>query len=103
VHGGSCRAVETPEEILEVAIEFYKNLFKFEPRLEINIDQNIFSVGEKVSDEENEILEGAFSEPEIQKAVFESYPEGACGPDGLSFLFYQQFWELVKGGSVRNV
>jgi hypothetical protein len=82
---------------LEVAIEYYKNLFKFEPRLEINIDQNIFSVGEKVSDEENEILEGAFSEPEIQKAVFESYPEGACGPDGLSFLFYQQFWELVKG------
>jgi hypothetical protein len=28
--------------------------------------------------------------------VFESYFEGALGPDGFSFLLYQKFWPLIK-------
>ena len=47
----------------------------------------------------NSLLEGIFSEEEIQKAVFGSYADGAPGPDGLSFLFYQQFWDVVVVGS----
>jgi hypothetical protein len=41
-------------------------------------------------------LESPFSEDEIKAAVFESYAAGAPGPDGLSFLFYQKFWDLIK-------
>jgi hypothetical protein len=50
-----------------------------------------------VSSEENEFLTAPFSEKEVKEAIFSCYPEGAPGPDGLSFLFYQKFWELIKG------
>jgi hypothetical protein len=37
-----------------------------------------------------------FSEKEVKDAIFGSYAEGAPGPDGFSFLFYQHFWELIR-------
>jgi hypothetical protein len=50
-----------------------------------------------VSEEENDLLDQPFSEDEIKEAIFGSYAEGAPGPDGFPFLFYQKFWELIKG------
>jgi hypothetical protein len=88
--------VETTEEILKVASDYYKDLFKYETRPDINIDEHFFSQEEKVSKEERETLDAPFSEEEVRKAVFESYPEGALGPDGLSFIFYQKLWNLIK-------
>jgi hypothetical protein len=76
--------VESTEEIIKVASTYYKDLFKFEAKPDINIDEHFFNQEEKVSNEENETA--PFSEEEIRKAVFESYPEGAPGLDGLSFF-----------------
>jgi hypothetical protein len=42
------------------------------------------------------MLTTPFFEEEIKEAIFSSYAEGAPGPDGLSFLFYQKFWEVIK-------
>jgi hypothetical protein len=46
--------------------------------------------------EENSALEQPFSEEEVRLAIFGSYANGAPGPDGLSFLFYQTFWDVIK-------
>jgi hypothetical protein len=32
----------------------------------------------------------------VKEAIFDSYVEGAPGPDSFSFLFYQHFWELIR-------
>ena len=37
-----------------------------------------------------------FSEEETKEAVFGSYADGAPSPDGLPFLFYQVFWDVIK-------
>lgn len=41
-------------------------------------------------------LEIPFTETEIKKAFFDSEPNGAPGPDGFSFKFYQFFWDTIK-------
>jgi hypothetical protein len=55
-----------------------------------------FSAEEKIREDENIMLESRFSEEEIKEVVFSSYADGAPGPDGLSFMFYQCFWDIVK-------
>lgn len=32
----------------------------------------------------------------MKKAVFDSYSDGAPGPDGLPFMFLQAFWDVIK-------
>jgi hypothetical protein len=51
------------------AKEFYKNLFGFEPRGNIKFDGGFGEENEKVSSEENEMLEYEFSETEIKKLL----------------------------------
>jgi hypothetical protein len=41
-------------------------------------------------------LEAPFSEEEIKKAIFDSYSNGAPGPDGLPFFFNQHFLDTFK-------
>jgi hypothetical protein len=49
-----------------------------------------------MTSEENECIEARFTKDEIKRVVFESYLGGAPGPDGISFMFYQYFWEMIK-------
>jgi hypothetical protein len=66
-------------------------------RLEgFSLNDGFFFEEEKLSNAQNDILTAPFTEEEVKKAVFDSYSDGAPGPDGLSFIFYQRFWVLVK-------
>jgi hypothetical protein len=33
---------------------------------------------------------------EVKEAIFGLYSDGTTGSDGISFTFYQKFWELIK-------
>ena len=46
-------------------------------------------------------LETPFSGEEIKEALFGSYADGAPGPDGLSFAFYQNYWDIVKNNLIE--
>ena len=82
--------------MLEHAVDFYRKLFGKEENSGVKLGQDFWGVDEKVTDLENELLETPFTENEVREVVFSSYAEGAPGPDGFSFLFYQVFWDLIK-------
>jgi hypothetical protein len=82
--------------MMEVAVNFYKELFKKEDRPNIHLVADFWSDSDRVTDEENVALTAPFSEVEFKEAIFSCYAEGAPDPDGISFLFYQKFWDLVK-------
>jgi hypothetical protein len=77
--------------MLGVAMDYYKNLFGFEDRPNIRLKSDFFC-----SEDENDMLSRSFLEEEIREVVVSSYANGLPGPDGLSFMFYQSFWDVVK-------
>jgi exonuclease III len=78
-------------DMLEIAVDYYKNLFGKEEKIGISLMDSFWEPDDIVTDQENEMLDANFSEVEIKEAVFGSYAEGAPGPDGFTFLFYQKF------------
>jgi len=88
--------VEDNALMLTHAVEFYKNLFGSEQESGVRLDEDFWSSEDRVTIQENELLEAPFSEEEIRIAIFESYAEGVPGPDGFSFMFYHHFWDLIK-------
>jgi hypothetical protein len=77
-------------------VQFYRTLFGKEQRENIKLDEDFWEAGDKITIEENGLLEAPFFEEEIKKAIDGSYAGGAPGPEGFSFLFYQRFWYVIK-------
>jgi hypothetical protein len=75
---------------------FTKKLFEVEPDSGVKLDENLWEEEDKVTALENSLLEASFTEEKIRTTVFESYSDGAPSPDGFSFMFYQNFWDLIK-------
>lgn len=83
--------------MLGIPVNFYKDLFRRENRADFHIAPDFWGIDEKVTAEENSLLTPPFEEQEIRDAVFSCYADGGPGPDGMSFMFYHKFWDIVKG------
>ncbi|XP_013705040.1 uncharacterized protein LOC106408899 [Brassica napus] len=57
----------------------------------------------RVSTQMNEELTKVVSEIEIKEAIFKINPTKAPGPDGMSALFFQKFWHVIKEQFVKEV
>lgn len=84
--------VEDTPGIIKIDVEYYKVLFSREESLDLELSDGFGDEADRVSPEQNNILDAPFTEAEVKEAAFGSYAEGAPGPDGFSFLFYQKFW-----------
>jgi hypothetical protein len=93
---GSDGPVEDTKVMLALAVDYYKSLFGFDEKLDISLADDFWNETEKITDAQNRMLDERFTEQEVKDAIFGSYAEGAPGPDGFPFLFYQHFWNLVK-------
>ena len=67
----------------------------------MNLREDFFNEEEKNSKEENDRLESRFIKEEIKTAMFGSYSDGAPGQDGLPFMFFQVFWDVIRDDLIR--
>jgi len=70
------------------------------PRL-ISLHSDLWSNSPNLSFDQCCFLEAPFTLDEIKKIVFACNPTKAPGPDGMSFLFYQTFWDILKDDLLR--
>jgi hypothetical protein len=79
-------------EIEEAFVKYFQELFTGETQLEV--DQCIQAVDQKVSDLMNDSLLAEVTVEEISRAL-QQMPLKAPGPDGFSTCFYQHNWGLI--------
>lgn len=75
---------------------YFKDLLgTTKPRL-LSLQPNLWTDSEKLTPIQQHSLESSFTMEELKTTVFSCNPTKAPGPDGISFLFYHTFWDLIK-------
>ena len=69
--------IEENDVMLKHAVSFYKTLVGMEEDKGVSLGEDFWEESEKVSEEENDMLEAPFSEAEVKEAVFGPYAKGA--------------------------
>jgi Reverse transcriptase (RNA-dependent DNA polymerase) len=62
----------------------------------VSLDNNLWDPSDKLSEESSLALKLPFTIEEVKKTIMESSGNKSPGPDGLSFHFYQYYWDTFK-------
>jgi mannosylglycoprotein endo-beta-mannosidase len=79
----------------------YKNLFGTPGASGTSLMEDQILDIPQVTQEENDILIGPFTESEVRAAVFQMEHNKAPDPDGFPTEFYQVFWGIIKDDLLR--
>lgn len=84
------------ELIGERAIRFFKSVMCNEEVCDRSLMSKVLDgISKLVSDEDNEMLSGKFSQEEVKNALFKLHPNKALGPDGFPASFFQHCWMFM--------
>ena len=85
----------------EVATAYFTKLFTTScPRSYEPVFQSLVP---KVTVSMNETLTSPISTEEVKEAMFSIKPESAPGPDGMSALFFQKYWDVVGEDITKEI
>ena len=90
-----------PDQISAIFLAYYQQLFSSSNPVALVADLD--SIPQIVTEDMNECLIGEFHAWEVELALKQMMPLKAPGPDGMPPLFYQNFWELVRGDVIQDI
>ena len=90
---------DQPEDIEREVLEYFSAIFT--TASPSSFAASLGAINPLVSDEMNAALLKEFSELEVRNALHQMHPTKALGPDGMSPIFYQKYWNVV-GHNVTN-
>lgn len=91
----------TEQEMGEEIAKYFQHLFTSSQPSEF---EEIFGgIPRTITVDMNKSLTRQVSEAEIRRAIFSMQPNKAPGPDGMSPIFYQKFWNIVKKDVVAAI
>jgi hypothetical protein len=94
--------IQGTADLLTHATEYYKMLFGPGEGNLMQLADSVWSAQEKLSVEDNMVLNEPFSEEEIQAAINSMVKNKAPGPDRIPVEFYQSCWPIIKN-DVMNI
>ncbi|KAL0448671.1 UNVERIFIED_CONTAM: LINE-1 retrotransposable element O protein [Sesamum latifolium] len=83
------------EGIRKVIVDYFGAIFSSTRPLEEAMDEVLASVESRVTENMNSQLIRSFTIEEIMQALNQMNPLKSPGPDGMSPIFYQKFWDIV--------
>ena len=93
--------VKDEEGLVAIATSYFRKIFEYS-NLE-DIADALAEVSTTITGDVNEKLTAPVTEWEVKLASFAMHPENALRPDGMTALFYQKFWDIVKEDLTRMV
>ena len=86
--------VEDEEGLVAIATSYFRQIFESSNPEEI--EEALSEVSTTITGSINNDLVAPVTEWEVKLALFAMHPEKAPDPDGMTALFYQKFWDIVK-------
>ena len=86
--------IDNEEGIEKVAVSYFDNLFSSSTSRDPS--EVLRDVPVTVTPRMNDFLTKEVTEEEVKRALFSLNPRKAPGPDGLTALFYQRFWDIIR-------
>ena len=83
-----------------IATEYFKELFSTSCPTRIKEVANL--VPRSVTPEMNEQFTREFQREEVIQAIHTMHPTKAPGPNGVSAIFYQKYWDVI-GNDITNI
>ena len=94
------RWCEEKESIAQAAVSYFENIYT--SASPSRVEEVVVAIPVRVTEDMNESLSHSFTREEVATALKQIHPTKAPGPDGMSAIFYQKYWDIV-GNSVSNM
>ena len=101
LHDESGSWVTEENGVEKVVVDYFKDLFS--TTVPTEFDSFLEEIVPSISPQMNQILLRIATEEEVRQALFMMHPEKAPGSDGMTALFFQHSWHVIKKDVVEMV